>query len=69
VPFWLAVAPIVSTKRLMWEGNLRFSSATFRAVGSVALLDEVENAVIIASCTAPKKNRGLIPPSVRTTTE
>ena len=37
VPFWFAVEPIVSTKRLTSRGRRRFSSATLSAVGSVAL--------------------------------
>jgi hypothetical protein len=61
VPFWLAVAPMVSTKRPMCGGSFRFSFATFSEVGSVALLEAVENAVSIALCTAPKNCRGPMP--------
>jgi hypothetical protein len=60
VPFWLAVAPTVRTKRLTCWGRRRFSSATRSAVGRVALLDAVEKAVTIAGCTPRKKRRGLI---------
>src|SRR5690606_1319679 len=44
VPYWLAVAPMVSTKRETFDGRCSSSSATFSAVGSVALLDAVEKA-------------------------
>ena len=63
VPFWLAVEPRVSTKRLTWVGRRSSRSATASAVGSVALLEAVENAVSIAGRTARKKRRGLMPPS------
>ena len=39
----------------MRRGRPSSSSATRSAVGSVALLDAVENAITIASC-APRKN-------------
>jgi hypothetical protein len=48
VPFWFAVEPSVSTKRAISGGKCKFSSATCRAVGKVALLEAVENAVNIA---------------------
>ena len=54
VPFWLAVAPTVSTKREIRLGRPS-SSATRSDVGRVALLEAVENASSIASC-APRKN-------------
>src|SRR5690606_9933391 len=44
VPFWLAVAPMVSTKRDTRRGRPNSSSATRSAVGRVALLDAVEKA-------------------------
>ena len=43
VPFWLAVAPMVRTKREMRGGSLSRVSATRNAVGRVALELEVEN--------------------------
>ena len=49
VPFWLALAPMVSTKRAMRGGSPRFFSATRSETGSVALLDAVANAITIAS--------------------
>ena len=52
VPFWFAVEPMVRTKRLTCGGRCRFSSATCSAVGSVALLDAVENAVTIGRANA-----------------
>ncbi|PUE93939.1 hypothetical protein C7T79_12420 [Xanthomonas oryzae pv. oryzicola] len=52
VPFWLAVAPTVSTKRDT-RGGRPISSATRRAVGRVALLEAVENAITVAS-TSPQ---------------
>ncbi len=55
VPFWFAVAPIVSTKRAIRPGRCNRSSATRMAVGNVALDDAVANAITIASC-APTKN-------------
>ena len=48
MPFWLAVAPTVSTNRDTRLGNFSFSSATRSAVGRVALLEAVENAIKIA---------------------
>ena len=69
MPFWFAVEPIVSTKRDTCGGRRRSSSATRRAVGNVALLDAVENAVSIAS-RAPRKNvLGRMPPSHQTDAE
>jgi hypothetical protein len=44
----VAVEPMVRTKRLMRLGSFSSSSAC-RAVGSVALLEAVEKAVIIAA--------------------
>ena len=61
VPFWLAVAPTVSTKRDTRLGNFSFSSATRSAVGRVALLDAVENAIRLASCVSRKKATGDLP--------
>ena len=57
VPFWLAVAPTVSTKREMFFGRCSFSSATRSDTGNVAFDEAVENAITIASCT-PRKNFG-----------
>ena len=58
VPFWLAVAPMVSTKRETRRGSFRFSSATRSEVGRVALDEAVEKATTIASCTSRKKASG-----------
>ena len=58
MPFWLAVAPTVSTKLLISRGTPRFSSATRRAVGRVAFEDEVENAVSITVLTRRKNSSG-----------
>src|SRR5690606_40043165 len=69
VPFWLAVAPMVSTKRDTFFGSLRFSSATLSAVGRVALLEAVENAISIASCTPRKNAMGDQPPTRRSASE
>ena len=55
VPFWFAVDPSVSTKRLTCGGRCSSCSATQSAVGSVALLDAVENAVTVAARVARKK--------------
>ena len=49
VPFWLAVAPMVSTKRDTRGGSLSLFSATRSAVGSVAFDEAVEKAITIAS--------------------
>ena len=69
VPFWFAVEPMVSTKRLTCGGSCSFSSATRSAVGRVALREAVEKAVIIASSMPRKKKRGLIPPRSCTASE
>ena len=69
VPFWLAAAPTVSTKRLTCGGSRRFSSATLSAVGSVAVHEAVEKAVSIADLDPRKKPRGLMPPSSDTESE
>ena len=69
VPFWFMVAPMVSTKRLTFGGRCSSSSATRSAVGSVALLDEVEKAVTMASWMPRKNTRGLMPPSSFTARE
>ena len=58
VPFWLAVAPTVSTKRDTVRGRPSFSSATRSAVGRVALDEAVENAITIASWMPRKKATG-----------
>ncbi len=57
VPFWLAVAPTVSTKRDTLLGR-PISSATRSAVGKVALLEAVENAITVASRVARKNASG-----------
>ena len=62
MPFWFAVEPSVSTKRATERGSFSSSSATRSAVGSVALLDAVENAVIIAARLPLKNATGLMPP-------
>ena len=69
MPFWLAVEPMVSTKRPRAAAGASFSSATLSAVGSVALEEAVEKAVTIASWMPRKKRRGLMPPSSRTASE
>ena len=61
VPFWLAVAPTVSTKREIRLGRRSSSSATRSAVGRVALLDAVENAIRLASCVSRKNAIGDLP--------
>ena len=61
VPFWLAVAPMVSTKRETRRGSLSFSSATRSAVGRVALDEAVEKAIRLASCVSRKKAIGFLP--------
>ena len=55
VPFWLAVAPMVRTKRETRDGSSSCSSATRIAVGRVALDEAVEKAITIASWL-PRKN-------------
>lgn len=65
VPFMLAVAPRVHTKRATWRGAPRRSSAAFRVVGRVALLDEVENAVSMTGWTCRKNHSGDTPARVR----
>ena len=62
MPFWLAVAPTVSTKRDTLRGRCSFSSATCSAIGRVALLEAVENAITIASCEPRKNFSGDQPP-------
>jgi len=69
VPFWFAVEPMVSTKREICGGSRRLSSATRSAVGSVALLEAVENAVSIASSMPRKNFQGCIRPRKRTASE
>ena len=64
MPFWLAVAPIVSTKRDTRRGSLSRSSATRSEVGSVALDEAVEKAIRLASCVSRKKAIGFFLPSV-----
>ncbi len=69
MPFWFAVEPTVSTKRLTWGGSPSSRSATTSAVGRVALLEAVENAVSMA-VRMPRKNLiGLMPPSHATEIE
>ena len=58
MPFWLAVAPTVSTKELMSRGTPRFSSETRSAVGSVAFDDDVEKAVIMTVLMRRKNSSG-----------
>ena len=66
VPFMLAVAPSVQTKRPTRRGVPRFSSATRSVVGRVAPEELVENAVRMAGWAWRKKNSGDIPPAKRT---
>ena len=69
MPFWFAVEPMVSTKRLTCGGRCSSSSAASSAVGSVALLEAVENAVSIGARTPRKKRHGLMRPSQATESE
>ena len=62
VPFWLAVAPTVSTKRDTRCGRPIWS-ATRSAVGRVALLEAVENAITVASWVSRKNDSGERPDS------
>ena len=64
VPFWLAVAPMVRTKRDTRRGSLSCSSATFSEVGRVALDEAVEKAIRLASWVSRKKAIGFFLPSV-----
>ena len=61
VPFWLAVAPMVRTKRAICGGSLSRSSATRSVVGRVALDEAVAKAITLASCVSRKKAIGLLP--------
>ncbi len=63
VPFWLAVAPMVRTKRETRGGSFSCSSATRIAVGKVAFDDAVEKAITIASWISRKKATGDLRPS------
>src|SRR5690606_5093405 len=47
VPFWLAVLPMVNTKLAIGLGTFDFSMLTAMAVGRVAVLELVEQAVIV----------------------
>ena len=58
VPFWFAVAPIVSTKRATRSGRCSRSCATRSAVGKVAFDDAVAKAMTNASCVSRKKAIG-----------
>src|SRR5688572_7392924 len=64
VPFWFAVAPMVSTKRDTRRGSFSRSSATLSEVGSVALDEAVEKAIRLASCVSRKKAIGFFLPKV-----
>ena len=60
VPFWLPVDPRVSTKPEISRGTPSRSSVTRSAVGSVALLELVENATIMISRILRKKVTGFM---------
>ena len=66
VPFWLAVAPTVNTKRDTLRGKPIWS-ATRSAVGRVALDEAVENAISVASWISRKKPSGERPASFTAT--
>src|ERR1043166_5336264 len=66
VPFMHMVEPSGSTKPAIWGGILSSSSATAMLVGSVALLELVENAVMMLARMRPQKTRGESPASART---
>ena len=67
VPFWLAVAPTVRTKRLILRGRRSSVSAARRETGRVALDDAVEKATSIGSRMLLKNWTGGILPSRKTT--
>ena len=67
VPFWLAVAPTVRTKRAIFRGSCSCSSAARRANVSEALDEAVEKATIMGSRTPRKNLAGDMPPSSQTT--
>src|SRR5438094_10669417 len=62
------VEPSGSTKPAICGGIFSSSSATAMLVGSVALLELVENAVTMLARTRLQKTRGERPPSRRTST-
>ena len=66
VPFWLAVAPTVSTKRAILRGSFSSVSAARSETGRVAFDDAVENATTIGSRTWAKNANGFLPPSSST---
>src|SRR5690554_5623555 len=59
VPFWLAVLPMVSTKLVMGFGIFSLLILTEMAVGRVALLELVENAVRITPVEFLRNSMGL----------
>ena len=63
VPFWLAVAPTVRTKRAILRGSFSCSSAAFNDTGREALDEAVEKATTIGSRTPLKKAMGERPAS------
>ena len=66
VPFWLAVAPTVSTKREIRFGSFSFSSAALMAIGRVAFDEAVEKATTKGSRTPLANFSGFIPPRIQT---
>ena len=60
VPFWLAEAPQVNTKREILAGILRVLSATSSATGRVALEEAVEKAYTYTSLQPWKNFQGLV---------
>ena len=67
VPFWLAVAPTVRTKRAILRGSFSCSSAAFNDTGREALDEAVEKATTIGSRTPLKKAMGERPASSQIT--
>src|SRR5437773_693000 len=69
VPFMHIVEPRGSTKPAILGGIFSSSSATAMLVGSVALLELVENAVTMLARMRLQHTRGASPPSARTSSD